>query len=101
MAPGGVAFMQRLADRVGEDAPREDGTAYTGMSTASGRRKAAHWGMLLSLAVVRGNARHGLRYLDKLRGETRRVVARRAVPVARGRRVRVGRETVTGLLRAA
>ena len=28
MAPGGVALMHRLAERVGEDSPREDGTAY-------------------------------------------------------------------------
>ena len=47
----------------------------------------AHWGMKLSLAVVLANARRALRYLDKLRGEARRVVAGRAM--ARGRRARV------------
>ena len=86
MAPGGVALMHRLAERVGEDSPREDGTAYVDGDWAAATF-AAHWGMKLSLAVVVANARRALRHLDKLRGEARRVVAGRAV--VRGRRVRV------------
>ena len=87
VAPGGEAFMHRLAERVSAEAPREDGTAYVDGDWAAATFT-DHWGMMLSLAVIRANARRGLRYLDKLRGEARRVAAARAAP--RGRRVRVG-----------
>ena len=88
MAPGGCTFMHQLAERVGEDAPREDGTAYVDGDWAAATFT-AHWDMKLSLAVVLANVRRALRYLDKLRGEARRVAAGRAT--AGGRRVRVGR----------
>ena len=54
MAPGGVALMHRLAERVGEDSLREDGTAYVDGDWAAATF-AAHW--LGHEAVPRGGRR--------------------------------------------
>ena len=74
-----------LADRVGDDAARQDATAYVDGDWAAATF-VPHYGQLLSLAVVTGNARRCLKYADQLRTQARRATAERAGTARRTRR---------------